>query len=52
MQTNVYARLWYRCIVRGSKTYAECPEIIKGKSVKPVVKEMLELYGYGDLVKE
>lgn len=52
METNMYARLWYNCIVRGTKTYAECPETIRKYSVKPVVKEMLIVYGHGDLIEE
>lgn len=50
---NAFAKVWYQAIINGSRSYDECPDTVLNKyPVKSQVKELLELYGYEELITE
>lgn len=50
MDSNAFARIWARRVIRGACKYADCPDEVKGYPVKIVVKKILIEQGYSDLV--
>lgn len=49
---NAFAKVWYRAIINGRQSYADCPETLHNKPVKSQVKTLLEMYGHEDLITE
>lgn len=49
---KIITRVWYNCVTRGTKTYDECPETVRGYTVKANVRAMLISHGYSNLVTD